>query len=89
MFISGVSELGGSQNVIRLPDLTTLNWKSGDGIVRVNCKADLMHVIESKTNLRHIDNGVGDQTREFSFIVESFADLIDVIYVLKRLEIDK
>ena len=81
--VVGTSGLDGSENIIRLHNLTTMNWKSRDEIVRINCKERVMDIIESKTNLTHIDNGRGDPTREYSFIVETFADLIDVVCALK------
>ncbi len=86
LVITGVSALEGSDNVIKLSDLTTFNWKSRDGIVRVNCKENAMNVIEAKSHLNHIENGPGDPVREYSFIVEQFSDLIDVIYALKTIE---
>ncbi len=79
--VVGTSALEGSENIIRLHNLTTMNWKSRDEIVRVNCKESVCNVIESKTNLSHISNRPGDPTREYSFIVDTFADLIDVGYV--------
>ncbi len=84
--IVGASAIEGSENVIKLPDLTTFNWKSRDRIVRVNCKERAMNVIEAKTGLKHIDNGAGDPTRPYSFIIETFSDLIDTIYSLKTVE---
>ena len=86
LLIEASSALDSSENVIKLHDLTAFNWKSKDGIVRVNCKENAMIVIESKTGLKHIDNGSGDSTRPFSFIIKTFSELIDVIYALKTIE---
>lgn len=83
--VSSTTALEGSENVIKLPDLTTFNWKKRDNIIRVNCKTEAMNVIEAKTGLKHFDNGSGDPTRPYSFLVESFSDLIDVIYALKTI----
>lgn len=87
--IENASGLGGPGNVIKLPDLTTFNWKSKDGVVRVNCKDKAMNVIEQKTDLKHIDNGPGDPTRPYSFIIDNLSDLIDVIFSLKTIEGNK
>ena len=67
-------------------DLTTFNWKSRDGVVSVNCKENAMRVIEKLSNLTHIDNGVGDSVRRYSFVISSFSDLIDAIYALKTID---
>ncbi len=87
--IESVTALEGPDNIIKLPDLTTFNWKARDGVVRVNCKEPAKSVIEQKTNLSHIDNGSGDPTRPYSFIIERFSDLIDVIYALKTIKGNK
>ncbi|MCR5602960.1 MAG: hypothetical protein K6G27_04570 [Lachnospiraceae bacterium] len=84
--VESVTAIDSAENVIKLPDLTTFNWKSKDGIVRVNCKENSMKVIEAKTGLRHIDNGAGDPTRPYSFIIDEFSDFLDVIYALKQIE---
>ena len=75
-----------SQNVIKLQNLTTFNWKSRNRQIRVNCKESVMLSIEKGTKLRHILNGKGDPTREYSFLIDDFSDLIDVIYVLKNIQ---
>ena len=80
------SGIEGSQNIIYLPDLTTFNWKSANRIVRINCKEHAMRVIESKTDLVHVDNVKGDPTRVYSFIIDSLSDLIDAIVALKSIE---
>lgn len=84
--IAGCSGVEGAQNIIELPDLTCFNWKVRDRIVRVNCKENAMYIVEQKTNLKHVDNGVGDSTRPYSFLISSFSDLIDVVYALKQIE---
>ncbi len=89
LIVEKTSGLSGSQNCIFLPDLTSFNWKGRDRIVRINCKENAMHVIESKSHLSHFDNGPGDPTRPYSFKVDSFPDLIDAVYLLKTIEGNK
>ena len=84
--IRNCSGIEGSQNIIYLPDRTSFNWKGADRIVRINCKENAMCVIEAKTTLIHIDNGVGDPTRPYSFLIKSMADLIDAVYALKTID---
>lgn len=74
-----------SENVIRLPEYITLNWKSRNRQIRVNCKENEMLKIEQYTDLKHFLNGKGDPTHPYSFLVDSFPDLIDMIYVLRRI----
>ena len=83
LITNGVA-LDSSQNVIRLSNCVTLNWKSRRKQVRINCKEAMMHVIEQKTNLKHIANGSGDPTHEFSFLLDDMGSLVDVIYVLRH-----
>ena len=73
-----------SSNVIYLSDYVTLNWKSRNGQVRVNCKEDMMHIIEQNTNVKHQINGPGDTTHGFSFLLDNMGDLVDIIYVLRH-----
>lgn len=75
-----------TQNIIYLPDKTTFNWKKADHVIRVNCKEDKKELIEKGTKLSSIDNGGGDSTRPYSFWIYHMSDLIDVIYVLKRIQ---
>lgn len=89
LLVEKYSGINGSQNCIFLPDLTSFNWKGRDRIVRINCKENAKNVIESKSGLTHFDNGPGDPPRPFSFIVESFSDLIDAIYALKTIDGNK
>lgn len=84
--IRNCTGIDGSQNIIYLPDLTTFNWKGANRIVRINCKEKAMRVIESKSKLIHIDNGIGDPSRPYSFLVDSFSDLLDAIYALKSID---
>ncbi len=86
LIIKGSSGLEGSQNIIKLNDLTSFNWKSSENAIRVNCKEHAMNCIEAKTDLQHFDNGSGDPTRPYSFFIRSLANLIDVIYILKRID---
>ena len=72
-----------SQNVIRIPCMVSFNWKARAKQIRLNCKKEAMIVIEQKTKLRHIDNGVGDSTHEFSFLLETFEDFSNAVEALK------
>lgn len=89
LLVEKYSGINGSQNCIFLPDLTSFNWKGQDHYVRINCKENAKNVIEAKTGLSHIDNGPGDPTRPFSFIIEVFPDLIDAVYALKTIDGNK
>lgn len=84
--IEGTSGIEGSQNVIRVRGYTSLNWKANEDAVRINCKEETMKTIESKTDLKHFDNGPGDPTHPYSFFVYSLSDLVDVLYILKRIK---
>ncbi len=88
VYIESVYNPAGTDNVIHLPHLITLNWKKTEGIVRLNCKEDVVQIIEKKTNLKHIQNYKSDPTHPHSFIIGEFSDLIDVIAVLKSIEED-
>ena len=46
------SGLYSAQHCIFLPDQTSFNWKSRDGVVRVNCQKQARDAIESGTDLR-------------------------------------
>ncbi len=89
--VDRVVQVESSQNVIHLPEFTTMNWKSGrksknpeNAKVRVNCKGNIMKLIEAETNLEHIDNGVGDnRTHPYSFILENVDDLQSVVDAFK------
>ncbi len=85
----GSSGLEGANNVIRIPDLTSFNWKANEDAVRINCKENAMHVIERYTSLKHFDNGDGDPPRPYSFYARTLSDLMDVIYALKTIEGNK
>ena len=76
-----------SENIIYLPDKSTFNWKSANGVVRLNTREAAMYVVEQKTNLKHIPNGKGDPTRPFSFVIETFSDFLDVVYALKTMQV--
>ncbi|MCR4650623.1 MAG: hypothetical protein K5662_02595 [Lachnospiraceae bacterium] len=83
--IERVSGIEGSQNVIHIKGFTTFNWKSREKLVRINCKEPTKNLIESKTDLKHFDNGKGDfKTHPFSFFVDTLSDLVDVVYILKK-----
>lgn len=84
--IKSSSGLEGSQNSIIIQDFTSLNWKSNEHAVRINCKEEAMYVIEKYTTLKHFDNVKGDPTRPYSFFARNMADLIDVIYALKTID---
>lgn len=86
LHIIGTSGIEGSQNVIRLQDKSTFNWKSRNGEVRVNFKGYAKEVIERNTHFKAIDNGVGDPTRDFSLLVNNEQDLCEIIAALKLIE---
>jgi len=48
-----------------------------------------MRTIEAKSRLIHVDNGIGDPARPYSFLVDSFSDLIDAIYALKCIDVNR
>lgn len=73
-------------NIIGIPDLTTFNWKSDAEQIRVNCKEDAMHVIEANTKLKHIDNGPADPPRPYSFLLDDFSQLEEVVSALLTIE---
>ncbi len=81
--IRGTS-LDSSQNVIHLKNNMTLSWKSSKQIARVNVKENDMIRIEQNTSLNHINNGDGDPTHEYSFIIDNLSDLVDLIGCLKK-----
>ena len=86
---SGLEEISATSlnpgdNVIKLPNYITFNWKPQNKQVRVNCKLDEMDWIEAMTGYRHIDNGKGDPTHPYSFLLNSFTELSDVIDAIKR-----
>ncbi len=72
-----------SENVIRIPCMVTFNWKSSSKQVRLNCKQEAMQVIEQKTNLKHIENGVGDKTHKYSFLFNTFEEFENAVAALK------
>ena len=72
-----------SQNCIYLANRTSLNWKSKDRIVRLNCKDDVKDVIERTTELRAIPNGVGDKIRSWSFIIGNLDDMNSAIKAIQ------
>ncbi len=86
--IKGYNALESSQNYIILPDTTSFNWKKKNSQIRVNCKKEAMNIIEYNTKLKHIDNGVGDPTREYSFLLDNYADFITVLKALEKIEIN-
>ncbi len=86
LVIAGQSGMDGGDNIIRLPDKTTFNWKSRDRIVRINCKEPAMRLIESDTGLRHIPNGRGDPARPYSFIIDTYSDLAACLAALGKVE---
>lgn len=83
--IEKVSGITGSDNCIYLPDLTSFNWKSRNGQVRVNCKENVKNIIEQRTGLKLIKNGKGDSTREHSLLIDNPNDLVRVIEALKTI----
>ena len=71
------------QNVIRIPCMVSFNWKKSTKQIRLNCKKEAMQVIEQKTNLKHIDNGEGDKTHEYSFLFDTFEQFENAVESLK------
>ena len=63
--------------------MVSFNWKVRTKQIRLNCKKEAMQVIEQKTNLKHIDNGKGDPTHEFSFLLDTFEEFSDAVNALK------
>lgn len=82
--IDNVNGIPGPDNCIYLSGSTTINWKSRDGKVRINCKEQVKEIIESKTQLTMFKNGVGDPAREYSLLVDNQADLDSVIEAIKH-----
>lgn len=74
-----------SENVIRLPNYISFNWKSPKKQVRVNCQKEAMQWIEARTRCKHIDNGIGDPTHPYSFLLNNILELSNVIDAIKRL----
>jgi hypothetical protein len=83
------SGLYGDQNCIYLPDHTSFNWKSEEGIVRVNCNEEAKDVIESTIGLAMGPNGKGDPTRPFSLLLDNQKDLDAVIEALETIDGNK
>lgn len=83
------SGLYSAQNCIFLPDQTSFNWKSRDGVVRVNCQKQARDAIESGTDLRMMPNGAGDPTRPYSLLLGNQRELDAVIEALRAIEGNK
>ena len=83
------SGLYSAQNCIFLPDQTSFNWKSRDGVVRVNCQKQARDAIESGTDLRMMPNGAGDPKRPYSLLLGNQRELDAVIEALRAIEGNK
>ena len=83
------SGLYSAQNCIYLPDRTSFNWKSRDGVVRVNCQKQARDAIESGTDLRMMPNGAGDPTRPYSLLLGNQRELDAVIETRRGIEGNK
>lgn len=84
--IEGVSALDSSQNVIRLKNYTTLNWKGRNNQIRLNCKQEIKTVVEQNTGFEFMENGVGDPTRPYSLLMNTPSEFFEVVEVLKRID---
>lgn len=89
LFINHTISLNTSNNVIYLNDGTTLNWKSNNNQIRINCKENAKTIIEQNTNLKHIGNGKGDNVHPYSFLLNTLPDLIDAIASLRKIELNQ
>lgn len=78
--------LESANNCIYLPDKTSFNWKARNGEVRINCKEETKNIIEQKSELHMIKNGVGDSVRDYSILLDDVKDLEIVIKILKTIE---
>lgn len=83
------SGLYSAQNCIYLPDRTSFNWKSRDGVVRVNCQKQARDAIESGTDLHMMSNGAGDPTRPYSLLLGNQRELDAVIETRRGIEGNK
>ena len=83
------SGLYSAQNCIFLPDRTSFNWKSRDGVVRVNCQKQARDAIESGTDLHMMPNGAGDPKRPYSLLLGNQRELDAVIEALRAVKENK
>ena len=93
VYVNRVKDSDTPANIIYLSDYTTINWKIGSGklqedaVIRLNCKEPIMKIIESNSKVQHIDNGPGDKTRPYSFLIKSMNEFISVVEAIKTKEI--
>ena len=63
--------------------MVSLNRRKTTKQIRLNCKKEAIQVIEQKTNLKHIANGDGDKTHEYSFLFDTFEQIKNAVESLK------
>lgn len=88
LVVEHVYRIDTNNNCIYLPNISSLNWKSSYDKVRYNCQEDTKKLVEKATELKSFDNSKSDKTHPYSFWIENMADLVDVIAILKKIEVN-
>ena len=88
LIVEHTYQLDKNSNCIFLPDKSSFNWKDSLEKIRFNCKEEAKDLIEKNTELLSFDNSKSDKTRPYSFWIENLSELIDVISILKKYELN-